>query len=411
MRFYLRRAGDVALVVLAAVVDLVVWGGDRQLRGGGALPFWVVPVLTALVFSTLLVRWRHPSTVFWVQWTYALAGLLLPGYEPFMGLLVALHAVACRTRPLVARSAVIACIVPFGIDSYNAATELKGGVPAGFATSALLWAVLSGTVWGLGRISYAAHRRAERARELLAAEGVAAIRAERLRLARELHDVVAHAVSVMILQAAGARTLVHPRDERVRQSLEVIEAAGVQAMAELHRLLGLLRSVDPGPADAVYEHQPTLKDLPSLIEFSRASGLVVDLAAEGEAAELDPSVDLAAYRVIQEALTNTCQARRPGRCRANSSALALRRPHRHGSRQCWPSASRPGQSTVPVIRAWPDRAGRARQPCRRSPRSRCRHGRLPRASRTTTQRAPTARPRRTAPTPGAINDHLRRRRR
>jgi signal transduction histidine kinase len=306
MRSRLRLAGDVALVVLAIIVDLVVWSGDRQLITGETLPFWVVPVLTTLVFSTLLVRWRHPSAVFWVQWTYALAGLLVPGYEPFAGLLVALHAVACRARPLVARTAIIACVVPFAIDSYNSTTaDLNGGVAAGFATSALLWAVLSGTVWALGRFSYAAKRRAEKERELQAAEGEAAVRAERLRLARELHDVVAHAVSAMILQAAGARTLVHPRDDRVRQSLEVIEAAGVQAMAELHRLLGLLRSVDPASADDVYEHQPTLKDLPSLIDLSRASGLVVDLAAEGEAAELDPSVDLAAYRIIQEALTNT----------------------------------------------------------------------------------------------------------
>jgi len=203
----------------------------------------------------------------------------------------------------VARTAIIACVVPFAIDSYNSTADQNGGVA--FATSALLWAVLSGTVWALGRLSYAAKRRAEKERELQAAEGEAAVRAERLRLARELHDVVAHAVSAMILQAAGARTLIHPRDDRVRQSLEVIEAAGVQAMAELHRLLGLLRSVDPDSADDVYEHQPTLKDLPSLIDLSRASGLVVDLAAEGEAAELDPSVDLAAYRIIQEALTNT----------------------------------------------------------------------------------------------------------
>jgi signal transduction histidine kinase len=302
MRSRLRLAGDVALVVLAIIVDLVVWGGDRQLRTGATLPFWVVPALTTVVFSTLLVRWRHPAAIFWVQWTYALAGLLVPGYEPFAGLLVALFAVASRTRPLVAWTAIIACVIPIAIDSYNAMAGLNVSV---FAAEALLLAVLSGTVWALGRLSYAARRLADKERELQAAEGQAAVRAERLRLARELHDVVAHAVSAMILQAAGARTLVHPRDDRVRQSLEVIEAAGVQAMAELHRLLGLLRSVDPASADDVYEHQPTLKDLPSLIDLSRASGLVIDLAAEGEAAELDPSVDLAAYRIIQEALTNS----------------------------------------------------------------------------------------------------------
>jgi signal transduction histidine kinase len=310
MRSRLRLAGDVALVVLAVIVDLVVWGGEGQLRSGGTLPFWVVPVLTIVVFSTLLVRWRHPAAVFWVQWTYALAGLVVPGYEPFAGLLVALYAVASRARPLVAWTAIIACVIPVAVDAYNAMGGLGGGVVAEveiFATEALLLAVLSGTVWALGRLSYAARRLADKQRELQAAQGEAAVRAERLRLARELHDVVAHAVSAMILQAAGARTLVQPRDDRVRQSLEVIETAGVQAMAELHRLLGLLRSVDPASADDVYEHQPALKDLPALIDLSRASGLVVDLVTDGETAELDPSVDLAAYRIIQEALTNTAK--------------------------------------------------------------------------------------------------------
>jgi signal transduction histidine kinase len=310
MRSRLRLAGDVALVVLAVIVDLVVWGGEGQLRTGATLPFWVVPALTIVVFSTLLVRWRHPIAIFWVQWTYALAGLVVPGYEPFAGLLVALYAVASRTRPLVAWTAIIACVIPIAIDAYNAMGGLNGGVVAEFetfATEAMLLAVLSGTVWALGRLSYAARRLADKQRELQAAEGEAAVRAERLRLARELHDVVAHAVSAMILQAAGARTLVHPRDDRVRQSLEVIETAGVQAMAELHRLLGLLRSVDPASADDVYEHQPTLKDLPALIDLSRASGLAIDLVTEGETAELDPSVDLAAYRIIQEALTNTAK--------------------------------------------------------------------------------------------------------
>ena len=107
MRSRLRLAGDVALVVLAIIVDLVVWAGDRQLRTGATLPFWVIPALTVLVFSTLLVRWRHPAAIFLVQWTYALIGLLLPDYEPFAGLLIALYAVASRTRPLVAWTALL----------------------------------------------------------------------------------------------------------------------------------------------------------------------------------------------------------------------------------------------------------------------------------------------------------------
>ena len=141
-------------------------------------------------------------------------------------------------------------------------------------------------------------------RALQAKESEDAVRTERLRLARELHDIVAHAVSAMILQAAGTRALMSPhQDEHVRKALTVIESVGVQAMNELHRLLGLLRSVDPDRADSAYE-QPGLDDVPALIELSRDSDLEVEAIVEGRPAQLDRSVDLAAYRVIQESLTN-----------------------------------------------------------------------------------------------------------
>jgi signal transduction histidine kinase len=151
-----------------------------------------------------------------------------------------------------------------------------------------------------------ADRRARLAQEAYAHQAAEAVRTERLRLARELHDIVAHAVSAIILQAAGARTLVTTEDGRVRQAFTVIESAGVQAMNELHRLLGLLRTVDPDQTAGTDfdDLQPGLEDLPALVDFSRASGLDINLVVEGRRARLDRSVDLAAYRVVQEALTN-----------------------------------------------------------------------------------------------------------
>jgi signal transduction histidine kinase len=302
-----RFAGEVFVVSLAIAVDLVAWGGDRLLRSGEILPLWVVPALTIGIYGSLLFRWRWPVGLFTVQWLYALAGLIIPRYVPFACLLVGLHAVACRRPARISATAFAACAVPFGIDSYNAASLSKHGTFFGNFTAASLILFASATcAWMLGRRTYLADRRARVALETHAHEAAEAVRTERLRLARELHDIVAHAVSAIILQAAGARTLVKTEDRRVRQAFTVIESAGVQAMNELHRLLGLLRTVDPDrTAGTDFDaQQPGLEDLPALVDFSRASGLDVSLVVEGRRARLDRSVDLAAYRVIQEALTN-----------------------------------------------------------------------------------------------------------
>jgi len=301
----LREVGGVLVVVLALFVDLLVWGGVRQLRSGGTLPLGVIPVLTTAVYSLLLLRWRRPVPVFAAQWVYGLAGLLVPGYGPFAGLLMAVHAVACRTSGRTAAVALAGCAVPFGIDCFIAADQrihVETSFVVSFAAQFFLYMILTITVWGLGRLSYTTERRSQRMQQQQAAE---AVRAERLRVARELHDIVAHAVSVMLLQAAGARALVGTEDEQVRQSLAVIEGSGVEAMTELHRLLGLLRSVDPAKAEADYTRQPQLEDIAALVEVSRASGLDVETVTDGHPGRLDASVDLAAYRLVQEALTNT----------------------------------------------------------------------------------------------------------
>jgi len=268
-----RWAAEGALFAAAVAIDLLVWGGDSPLRNGALLlPLWVVPTVTVAVYALLLMRWSHPGLVFGVQWVYALVGLLLPLYQPFVGLLVALHAVARRAVRRWSWLALLSCAVPFGIASYNAASEAHRPFAIGFGAAAAVWLALSLTVWGLGRLAYTADRRAERLR---AAEAAQAVRAERLRLARELHDIVAHAVSLIILQAAGARTLPSSETEQVQRALKVIESAGVQAMGELRRLLGLLRAAnpeDPGGNDL----PPTLQDIDGLLALTRASAIDVE---------------------------------------------------------------------------------------------------------------------------------------
>jgi len=141
--------------------------------------------------------------------------------------------------------------------------------------------------------------RLERDREAKAREAVAD---ERARIARELHDVVGHSVSVMTVQASGVRRLLREDQEREREALLVVEQTGREALAEMRKLVGVLRRPEEAPALAP---QPSLKHLEKLVEQVRESGLDVDLRVEGEAETLPASVDLAGYRLVQEGLTNT----------------------------------------------------------------------------------------------------------
>ena len=125
---------------------------------------------------------------------------------------------------------------------------------------------------------------------------------ERTRIAREMHDVVAHSVSVMVVQSQAAQRLLEGEQRAARQALSSIETTGRQALTEMRRLLGTLRRTD---AELTLAPQPSLRRLEDLIEQVRDAGLPVELHVEGEAASLPPGVDLSAYRIVQEALTNT----------------------------------------------------------------------------------------------------------
>jgi signal transduction histidine kinase len=125
---------------------------------------------------------------------------------------------------------------------------------------------------------------------------------ERVRIARELHDVVAHGMSVITVQAAYGRLVVAAEPGKGAEALAVIETTGRQSLAELRRLLGMLRLGEPDPAGG--EPAPGLADLPRLAERTAAAGVRVDVSVLGPPGDLGPGLELSAYRIVQEALTN-----------------------------------------------------------------------------------------------------------
>jgi signal transduction histidine kinase len=169
--------------------------------------------------------------------------------------------------------------------------------------------VLAVVPWVLGRVVHERRERAirlerttaalEREQASLIAE---ATTEERARIARELHDIVAHSVGVMVLQATAAQKVLDERPDRAREALRSIELTGRQALEELHRLLGILRKT--AEQDGL-DPQPSLQHLDSLLESLRGSGLPVRSTTEGDVRSLPPGIELAAYRIVQEALTNS----------------------------------------------------------------------------------------------------------
>jgi signal transduction histidine kinase len=157
------------------------------------------------------------------------------------------------------------------------------------------------------RVAEARARQLETERAVAAEEAIAE---ERQRIARELHDVIAHSVSVMTVQAGAVRRLLLPEQEKEREALLSVEATGRQALTEMRRLVGLLKEDSVMP---MYAPQPGMKTLDVLVGTVREAGLPVDLSVEGEQHELAPGVDLAAYRVVQEALTNALKYAGPAR--------------------------------------------------------------------------------------------------
>jgi signal transduction histidine kinase len=173
----------------------------------------------------------------------------------------------------------------------------------------LLLIPVAGFAWLIGFAFHERNRRAaelveraERAERARETEARAAVAEERARIAREMHDVVAHSLSVMVVQAEAAEAMLDDDPERARRPLAAVQQTGRGALAELRRMLGVMREMaEEGPALAP---QPGLEGLDELARQVREAGLPVDVRVEGEPRPLPPGIDLSAYRIVQEGLTN-----------------------------------------------------------------------------------------------------------
>jgi signal transduction histidine kinase len=173
----------------------------------------------------------------------------------------------------------------------------------------LVWTLMTFTVvWVVGFALGRRVRDADLARQVaLQAEqereeqARLAVAEERARIARELHDVVGHSVSVMTVQASAVRRLLDDDQEKVRDALEVVEQTGREALAEMRRMVGVLRRPEEAPALAP---QPSLEQLDRLVAVTREAGLPVEVRVEGTPRQLPATLDATAYRIVQEALTN-----------------------------------------------------------------------------------------------------------
>jgi signal transduction histidine kinase len=271
----------------------------------------VAAVPLALALSTVVaLRRRMPEKMLLLAVLVGALQLLLdvqanPGD---FAMLVIIYTVAANGARWASRLAFAGGLVASTISTLRWPNETEGhwadAVSAVFLAVPFLLAWVIGDSLRTRRAYYAElEERAARLQREREAQSKAAVAAERARIARELHDVVAHNVSVMVVQADGAAYVLDASPEQAKQALETISTTGRQALTEMRRLLGVLRAGDDGRGE--YVPQPGVDQLTDLIEQVRGAGLPVAFEVQGESRPLASGVELTAYRIVQEALTNT----------------------------------------------------------------------------------------------------------
>ncbi|MGW2521657.1 sensor histidine kinase [Streptomyces sp. NPDC001617] len=276
----------------------------RVAEGRASSPAWPLVVLSAL---PLAARRRHPLATFGVVLG---AALVIGDDASWINVLTcvigAYSAIMYSRHRARATAGLVVAAVLAGLAFRDTDPVLPGWSSP--AVVLLVAGVLASTVRFWQRRLAASRDRYTRLQRVQEESMRRAVEEERARIAAELHDVVTHNVSVMVIQAGAARKVMDAAPERSKQALLAVEAGGRAAMAELRHVMGLLAAPDTGrpdsPADGL-EPQPGLGQLDALVERVRAAGTPVGVAISLPPDPLPPGADLAAYRVVQEALTNT----------------------------------------------------------------------------------------------------------
>ena len=298
---------DLGVVCIAtlAVVEVAFRLGeskDQHLQG----TTWLMAAWAGLMVLPLLARGRFPFGAPVAVFGIGLAGSLWNGtlatytFGNFLSVLVATFLFGLLFER---ERSPIGLALALGVGSfvvYNDPRQGYGEIAWVAFTFSLAW--LAGLAIGsqLKRAASALER-AEMLELGREAEARAAVAEERARIARELHDIVGHSVSVMTVQASAVRRLLREDQEREREALITVEETGRAALAEMRRLVGVLRRPEEAPALAP---QPSLEHVDKLVAQTREAGLPTRLTVEGDASPLPAGIDLTAYRLVQEGLTN-----------------------------------------------------------------------------------------------------------
>jgi signal transduction histidine kinase len=301
-----RRYWFDALVVVAAAAAVLEFVVGRDSDDAPTMPLGLTIAAALLITLDLLARRQFPfgalaATAIIASAVSFIDGRLVP-YSAAVFLTV-IAASFLFGQLADRRQAIAGLVILTAATAIVTRNDPDGALGDGIFTTLLFSVVwLAGFVFASKREE--ARKAAERATRLeleREAEARAAVAEERARIARELHDVVGHSVSVMTVQASGVRRLLKPEQEREREALLVVEQTGREALAEMRRLVGVLRRPEEAPALAP---QPSLEYVEKLVDQAREAGLPVELRIEGDATQLPTSLDLTAYRLVQEGLTN-----------------------------------------------------------------------------------------------------------
>ncbi|WP_211124915.1 sensor histidine kinase [Streptomyces yatensis] len=285
-----------------------LWVVEAEMSRGSR--FAAVPIVLALG-TTVALRRRAPEKMLALAIVCGVAQLaadVKPNLADF-AMLVIVYTVAVASSRRASRFALGVAISAAPLATLRWPQSHQGWwddlVSAVFVSIPFVLAWVLGDSIRTRRAYYAQlEERAARLEKEREAQSKVAVAAERARIARELHDVVAHNVSVMVVQADGAAYVMDASPEQARQALETISGTGRQALAEMRRLLGVLRTGEPGEEND-YVPQPDVEQIDELVEQVRGAGLPVDFKVVGSPRQLPSGVELTAYRIVQEALTNT----------------------------------------------------------------------------------------------------------